>query len=133
MIFLKSGLKKICKFIYDRTRFPFRDLTLVYAYIQFLFYPAYHQNLYFGDPRLFVKVTQDPNKVLRKFNIIELYELWFRKIEELFGAQNQELYVGESSDFVYREQLARLEAILKIDKTKISKDPFWVEKALIKN
>ena len=70
---------------------------------------------------------------MRHFNIIELYELWLRKIEELFGAQNPNLYVGESSDFVYREQLVRLEGILKVDKTKISKDPFWVEKALIKN
>ncbi|MGB0393542.1 MAG: hypothetical protein ACPGCK_06690, partial [Flavobacteriaceae bacterium] len=70
-------------------------------------------------------------RIMRHFKIIELYELWLGKIEELFGAQNPDLYVGESSDFVYREQLARLEGILKIDRTKISKDPFWVEKYII--
>ena len=69
---------------------------------------------------------------MHNFNIIELYELWLNKIEKLFGPQNTDLYVGESSDFVYREQLARLEGILKIDRTKITKEPFWVEKALIK-
>tara|TARA_B100001287_G_scaffold177684_1_gene149827 strand:+ start:152 stop:310 length:159 start_codon:yes stop_codon:yes gene_type:complete len=49
------------------------------------------------------------------------------------NTQNQDLYIGRGSDFVYREQLLRLEGILKIDRTKISKEPFWVEKALIKN
>ncbi|MDB9903450.1 hypothetical protein OAC73_03705 [Flavobacteriaceae bacterium] len=60
---------------------------------------------------------------------IELYELWLSKIEELFGAQNSDLYVGGSSDFAYHDQLKRLEGILKIDRTKISKDPFWIEKS----
>ena len=68
---------------------------------------------------------------MHHFKIVELYELWLRKIEELFGAQNPDLYVGESSDFVYKEQFAILEGILKTDKIKISKDPFWVEKPMI--
>ena len=55
------------------------------------------------------------------------------KIFMNLNTQNQDLYIGRGSDFVYREQLSRLEGILKIDRTKISKEPFWVEKALIKN
>jgi hypothetical protein len=54
--------------------------------------------------------------------------IWLRKIEKLFGPQNSDLFVGGSSDFVYRDQLKRLEGILKIDRTKISKDPFWIER-----
>jgi hypothetical protein len=65
---------------------------------------------------------------MHHFKIIELYELWLKKIEELFGTQNSDLFVGASSDFVYRDQLNRLEGILKIDRTKIFKDPFWIEK-----
>ena len=87
----------------------------------------------YNDPELVALVQLAHLRIMHHFKIIELYELWLRKIEELFGAQNQELYVGESSDFVYREQLVRLEGILKVDRTKISKDPFWIEKSLIKN
>ena len=85
----------------------------------------------YNDPELVALVQLAHLRIMRHFHIIELYELWLRKIEELFGAQNPNLDVGESSDFVYREQLVRLEGILKIDKTKISKDPFWVEKSMI--
>ena len=72
--------------------FPFSDLTLVYAYIQFHFCPVYHQNLYFGDPRLFVKVTQAPNKVLREFNIIVRYIVWLRKIDQVFDSDWYRVY-----------------------------------------
>lgn len=90
-----------------------------------------HYNNY-NHPDLVAQVQLAHLRIMHNFNIIELYELWLNKIEKLFGPQNTDLYVGESSDFVYREQLARLEGILKIDRTKISKDPFWVEKAFIK-
>jgi hypothetical protein len=30
-------------------------------------------------------------RIMHHFNIIELYELWLRKIEDLFGDQNQDL------------------------------------------
>jgi len=33
---------------------------------------------------LFVKVTQDPIKVLREFNIIDIFNIWLKKIDELF-------------------------------------------------
>ena len=87
----------------------------------------------YNDPELVALVQSAHLRIMHHFKIVELYELWLRKIEELFGAQNPDLYVGESSDFVYKEQFARLEGILKTDKIKISKDPFWVEKSLIKN
>jgi len=85
----------------------------------------------YNDPELVALVQSAHLRIMHHFKIVELYELWLRKIEELFGAQNPDLYVGESSDFVYREQFARLEGILKTDKIKISKDPFWVEKPMI--
>ena len=53
------------------------------------------------------------------------------KLKSFLEHKIQTLYVGESSDFVYKEQFARLEGILKTDKIKISKDPFWVEKPMI--
>ena len=43
--------------------------------------------------------------------------MWLKKMEDLFGAQNSELYVRASSDIVYRDHLARLEGILKVDRT----------------
>lgn len=52
-------------------------------------------------------------------------------MEDLFGAQNSELYVGASSDIVYVDQLARLEGILNIDRTIITKKPFWAQKPMI--
>ena len=82
----------------------------------------------YNDPELVAKVQLAHLRIMHHFKIIELYELWLRKIEELFGAQNSDLYVGGSSDFVYHDQLKRLEGILKIDRTKISKDPFWIDK-----
>ena len=85
----------------------------------------------YNDPELVALVQSAHLRIMHHFKIVELYELWLRKIEELFGAQNPDLYVGESSDFVYKEQFARLEGILKTDKIKISKDPFWVEKPMI--
>ena len=90
-----------------------------------------HYNNY-NHPELVAQVQLAHLRIMHNFKIIELYALWLNKIEKIFGPQNSELYVCESSDFVYREQLARLEGILKIDRTKITKEPFWVEKALIK-
>jgi hypothetical protein len=68
---------------------------------------------------------------MHRFNIIELYQMWLKKMEDLFGAQNSELYVGASSDIVYVDQLARLEGILNIDRTIITKKPFWAQKPMI--
>jgi len=59
----------------------------------------------YNDPELVTKVQLAHLRIMHHFKIIELYELWLRKIEELFGAQNSDLYVGGSSDFVYRDQL----------------------------
>ena len=85
----------------------------------------------YNDPELVAKVQYAHLRILHHFRIVELYELWLNKIEDLFGAQNPELFIGQSSDFVYREQLSRLNMIMKVDRTKISKDPFWIEKPLI--
>ena len=51
-------------------------------------------------------------------------------MEDLFGAQNSELYVGASSDIVYRDHLARLELVLTVDRTINTKKPFWVDKLM---
>lgn len=83
-----------------------------------------HYNNY-NHPELVAKVQLAHLRILHYYNAIELYELWLNKIEELFGAQNPELYIGASSDVVYRDQYARLSQVLKSNHVEISKKPFW--------
>jgi hypothetical protein len=85
----------------------------------------------FNDPELLAQVQLAHLQIMHRFNIIELYQMWLKKMEDLFGAQNSELYVGASSDIVYVDQLARLEGILNIDRTIITKKPFWAQKPMI--
>lgn len=54
-----------------------------------------------------------------------------KKIEELFGEQNNDLYIGASSDIVYKDQYKRLELVLKSDRVEISKKPFWSDNLLV--
>ena len=70
-------------------------------------------------------------QIMHEFKIIELYELWLKKIEDLFGDQNKDLYIGASSDIVYKDQYSRLETVLKTDRVEISKQPFWSDNLLI--
>jgi hypothetical protein len=70
-------------------------------------------------------------QIMHEFKIIELYELWLKKIEDLFGDQNKDLYIGASSDIVYKDQYKRLEGVLKTDRVEISKKPFWSDNLLI--
>ena len=83
-----------------------------------------HYNNY-NHPELVAKVQLAHLRILHYYNAIELYELWLKKIEELFGAQNPELYIGASSDVVYRDQYARISQVLKSNHVEISKKPFW--------
>ena len=79
---------------------------------------AYYNN--FDDPRLFVKVTQAHIKVLREFNIIDIYNIWLRKIDELFGGNWHEIY-GFSSpqDLLYANFYKNLESMVQITHTTI--------------
>ncbi len=79
----------------------------------------------YNDPHLVAQVQMAHLQIMHEFKIIELYELWLKKIEDLFGDQNKDLYIGASSDIVYMDQYKRLEAVLKTDRVEISKQPFW--------
>ena len=79
----------------------------------------------YNDPELVAKIQMAHLRILHHFKVVELYDLWLRKIEDLFGHQNHELYVGASSDVVYKDQYARLPQVLKSDHIEISKKPFW--------
>ena len=85
----------------------------------------------YNDPELVGKVQLAHLGIMHHFKVIELYELWLKKLEDLFGAQNDNLYVGASSDIVYMDQYNRLPGILKSDRTEISKKPFWVDKLMV--
>ena len=85
----------------------------------------------YNDPELVGKVQLAHLGIMHHFKVIELYELWLKKLEDLFGAQNDNLYVGASSDIVYTDQYNRLPGILKSDRTEISKKPFWVDKLMV--
>ena len=85
----------------------------------------------YNDPELVGKVQLAHLGIMHHFKVIELYELWLKKLEDLFGAQNDNLYVGASSDIVYMDHYNRLPGILKSDRTEISKKPFWVDKLMV--
>ena len=85
----------------------------------------------YNDPHLVAQIQMAHLQIMHEFKIIELYELWLKKIEDLFGDQNKDLYIGASSDIVYKDQYKRLEGVLKTDRVEISKKPFWSDNLLI--
>ena len=62
----------------------------------------------YNHPELVAKVQLAHLRIMHHFKIIELYELWLKKLEDLFGPQNDNLYIGASSDIVYMDQFNRL-------------------------
>lgn len=85
----------------------------------------------YNHPELVAKVQLAHLRIMHHFKIIELYELWLKKLEDLFGPQNDNLYIGASSDIVYMDQFNRLPGILESDRTEISKKPFWEDKLMV--
>ena len=73
----------------------------MYAYIQFLFCPVYHQNLYFGDPGFFVKVTQATIKVLRKLKFANEFDALLVALNQLrLNSYYPDVIVVNTDDFV---------------------------------
>jgi hypothetical protein len=79
---------------------------------------AHYNN--FDDPRLFVKVTQAHIKVLREFNIVDIYNIWLRKIDELFGSDWYQIYgFSIPQDLLYVNYYKDVENMVQITHTKI--------------
>ena len=87
----------------------------------------------YSDPNLQARVQRAHLQIMHEFKIIELYELWLHKIEQLFGRQNPNLFIGANSNVVYKHQFLKISEVLGTGRLKIDKQPFWVEKELIKN
>ncbi|MDA0794809.1 MAG: hypothetical protein O3C13_09385, partial [Bacteroidetes bacterium] len=74
----------------------------------------------FDDPRLFEKVKQAHIKVLREFNIIDIYNIWLRKIDELFGSNWHHVYgFSMPQDLLYLNFYKEVEYMVQITHTKI--------------
>lgn len=82
----------------------------------------------YNDPLLQSRVQLAHLRIMHEFKIIELYELWLKKIDELFGPQNPNLKIGASSDEVYNDQYLRIKELLNESRIEVDKKPFWVEK-----
>jgi len=93
----------------------------LYSTLEVFFYSC---NTY--DPRLQGQV-QLAHLIMHEFKIIELYELWLHKIEQLFGRQNPNLFIGANSHVVYKHQFLKISEVLSTGILKIDKQPFWVE------
>lgn len=79
---------------------------------------AHYNN--FDDPRLFIKVTQAHIKVLREFNIIDIYNIWLRKIDEFFGSNWHQIYgFSTPQDLLYTNFHREVENMVHITHTKI--------------
>ena len=85
----------------------------------------------YNDPELLAQVQLAHLGIMHHFKVVELYEFWLKKLENLFGAQYDDLYVGLSSDIAYMDQYKRLRGVLKTDYTQISKKPFWEDKLMV--
>ena len=81
----------------------------------------------YSDPNLQARVQRAHLQIMHEFKIIELYELWLHKIEQLFGRQNPNLFIGANSHVVYKHQFLKISEVLSTGRLKIDKQPFWVE------
>jgi hypothetical protein len=69
---------------------------------------------------LFVKVTQAHIKVLREFNIIDIYNIWLGKIDEVFGSNWHQIYgFSTPQDLLYINFYKEVENMVQITHTKI--------------
>mgnify|MGYP000858254805 CR=1 FL=1 len=74
---------------------------------------AYYNN--FDDPRLFIKITQAHIKVLKDFEVIELFNFWLNKVDSVFGSNLFDIYsFRHDASLIYKEFNSHLEEMIKI-------------------
>ena len=78
----------------------------------------------YNDVRLVKAVQEAHLEVLKSFKMIELFDAWVYKINELFGKYD-DLHIGASSKIVYEEQKILLEDNLTANKTLIDDVQAW--------
>ena len=78
------------------------------------------QNNYnnFNDERLVRDVQQSHAQVLNEFQMIELFDLWVFKLNEVFDLFN-DMHIGVGSKIVYAHHVAMLHETLKRNKTTV--------------
>ena len=85
-----------------------------------------HYNNY-NDINLVQAVQEAHLKVLNAFNMIEMYDKWIFKIQELFGKFN-DLEIGGGSTVVYEHQIKFLKTeVLKSNETLIDNENHWIK------
>ena len=80
---------------------------------------AHYNN--FDDPRLFIKVTQAHIKVLKDFEVIELFNYWLNKVDSVFGSDLFEIYGFKNNpELIFKEFNNHLKDKKVIQKYKIN-------------
>jgi hypothetical protein len=81
---------------------------------------AHYNN--FEDPRLFIKVTQAHIKVLKDFEVIELFNYWLNKVDSVFGSDLFDIYGFKNNpELIFTEFNNHLNDMIKITHTHIHK------------
>ena len=80
----------------------------------------------YNDIRL-VKTLQEAHlQIMNEFNMVELFDKWVGKLDELFGNFNY-LKIGLDSRNVYTHWLGILKEVLRQNRIQIDKDDTWIE------
>ena len=78
----------------------------------------------YNDTRLVKAVQEAHIEILKSFKMVDLYDAWVYKINELFD-KFDDMHIGASSDIVYGEQKILLEDMLNSNKTLIDDVQEW--------
>ena len=82
-----------------------------------------HYNNY-NDIRLVKSVQESHLRIMHSFKMIELFDRWVLKLDEIFGGF-LDFRIGADSNIVYLHQHDFLKTILKSNLTLIENKPFW--------
>ena len=79
---------------------------------------AHYNN--FDDPRLFIKITQAHTKVLKNFEVIELFNYWLNKVDSVFGSILFDIYgFKDNPELIFKGFNDHLKEMIKLTHTKI--------------
>ncbi|MDB2695535.1 Arm DNA-binding domain-containing protein [Flavobacteriaceae bacterium] len=76
----------------------------------------------FDDPKLFIKITQAHIKVLREFDIINIFNFWLKKIDLEFKTDWETAYGFKApQDAIFKSYYLKIEEMVALTQTKIIK------------
>ena len=76
----------------------------------------------YDDPQLFAQLCLAHISALRAFDIINLYNTWLRKIDEVLGSNwcESEVFIKQNPDYVYSAFAHSLQSIIDGNRVVVS-------------